>query len=56
MRPPSFTRSPSRKVFSAAMAASERPGGGASRDRVENRSASMLAALPVIASFQSLNA
>ena len=35
----SDTRSPSRKVFSAATAASERPGGGASRDRVENRSA-----------------
>ena len=39
IRPEIDTRSPSRKVFSAAMAASESPGGGDSRDRVEKRSA-----------------
>jgi len=52
IRPESVTRSPSRRVFSAVMAASERPGGGVARDRVEKRSATD----PAKASAQSLNA
>ena len=50
--PESDMRSPSRRVFSAAMAGSERPGGGGSRDRVEKRSRTE----PAKAKVQSLNA
>ncbi len=52
IRPESVTRSPSRRVFSAATVASERPGGGAARDRVEKKSVTV----PARASAQSLNA